>query len=286
MTIITPPGLEPGGETLEREIPGVGLLRFENYPAGTWLTQKGTPGKRPRRRYLLDGVELDSVSSIVDTLRKIGLEFWKEDMGARGAVKAERLGELVDVPEDEIIKRVRLLQLGADARAGEGADRGNAIHDAFHKLAVKKKIPNPADFPGFARPWVQGAMRAWMKLDPGKVIAAEEIVCHPELGYAGRPDLVAMCQGKPTVIDYKTSSKGEVYDSAHYQTRLYSMALRAMGVPIERVVIVGIGDDGKCELIECETSEIATEALILLFRDRKRVNSGMSSQRAIARAAA
>ena len=277
--VIRAPELTAVGETIVRQIDGVGELVFHDYPAGSWMTKKGTPAKTARREYLLDGKELDSVSSIVDALRKIGLEFWKEDMGARGAVQLERMGELVGVPEEDIVRKVRQFKLGADARAAEAAARGSAIHAVFHGLATGGTAPNPAEFPVTARNWLRGAMRAWRALKWSETVQAEDMVCHPELLFAGRPDLVAVCDGKVTLIDYKTSGKGEVYDSVHWQLRLYWMALLVMGVPVERAVAVGIGDDGGFELIECEATEEWARALVLVFRAGKRINAGMGSQR-------
>lgn len=290
MTTMVPLGVTPTGERIERVIDGVGTLVFENYGPGEWVTQKGEPAKKSRRRYLLDGQEVDSVSSIVDTLEKRALYAWHEDWGARGAVLAERMGELADVPDEDIIKRVRVLGLGAGAKRDEGADRGTAIHAAFHALAVEGKVPNPAEFPGIARPWVRGAMRAWLAMDP-EMVASEEIVCNPVHQYGGRPDLVCVCrtdrdpERKLTLVDYKTG-KGRVYDQAHYQTRLYDMALRHCGIEVERIVIVGIDDAGDYQLVECAAREKSTEALIEVYRDRKRVNSDMSTQRAAAKALA
>jgi hypothetical protein len=281
---ITPAGVTPTGETLTRELPGIGTLRFENYEAGEWVTKKGTPGKTSRRRYLLDDVELDAVSSITGTLDKPALLYWYEDQSSRGAVQAERMGELAGVAEEDYAKRIRALGLGASAARDEGADRGKAIHTAMHTLVVEGRPPNPADFPVTWRRWVQGAMRAWLALDP-EPIASEEIACHPELGYGGRPDLLAIVAGKLTLIDYKTG-KGKVYDSAHYQTRLYAMALRrCLGIDVERIVIVGIDDDGGYLPVECEASEKDAIALLDTYRSRKRINAGMATQRRIAVAA-
>lgn len=179
--------------------------------------------------------------------------------------------------------RVKALNLGASAKRDEGADRGHAIHDAFHKLAVDGRSPNPADFPMMARPWVQGAMRAWLAMNP-KLIAAEEMVCHPELMYAGRPDLIATVSGKRTLIDYKTG-KGKVYDAAHYQTRLYAMALRFFDLEPEEILIVGIDDQGSFELIRCEATEADALALLHTFKARKRINADMAVQRKVARTA-
>lgn len=275
----------PAGEIVEQEIPGVGLLRFENQGPGEWQTQKGEPAKKARRRYLLGEEEFDSVSSIVDTLSKPALLRWYEDHGARGAARLARDGELDDVPEEEIVDRVRAARQGAEAVAREGADRGTAIHDAFHRLAETGEPPNPMDFPGPFRPWVQGAVRAWLALDP-EPIRAEFLVCHPEHMYAGRPDLYALCDGRRTLIDYKTG-KGRVFPEAHFQTRGYAECFEACGLePPERIVIVGIDDNGGFELVDCEADRLDWLALVHTFRARKRINAGMAAQRRAARKAA
>lgn len=282
--VIRPPELTATGTRVEREIPGVGRLVFEDFPVGGWMTQKGEPAKRARRRYLLDDEELDSVSQIVGVLDKPALTRWIETQSAIGAVQAERLGELTGVPEDEYATRSRMLGLGASAKRDEGADRGKAIHAAFHRLAVDGLVPNPAEFDGVARPWVQGAMRAWLALDPGEVLLAEEPVCHPELRYAGTPDLVTRIDGRVTLLDYKTG-KGRIFEQAHWQTRLYEMALLRCGIGVDDIKLVGIADNGDFELIDCEVSREDAEALLVVRRANLRVARGMTAQRSALKAA-
>jgi len=283
--VVTDPRLQPGGYTLTRVIDGVGTLTFEDYPAGTWLTKAGNPAKTQRRRYLLDGQELDAVSSIVGTLDKPALTRWIETQATIGAVQAERLGELAGVPEEDWSRRVRSLGLGASAKRDEGADRGTVIHDALHTLATESRAPNPAEFPALARPWLKGAIRAWLALDPSEVVMAEEIVCHPEHLYAGRPDIVVIADGKQLLLDYK-SGRGQAYPEAHLQTRLYAMALAVLGIELDGIKVVAIGDDGGFELIECAATEADALALLHTFRARKRIEQDMRAQRSIARAAA
>lgn len=289
--VIRAPGLTTTGYTITREIPGIGVLKFEDYPAGSWLTQKGEPAKKARRRYLLGetemtaDTELDAVSSIGDTLSKAALLRWIEDQATRGAVTAERLGELQDVHEDDWMERVKALGLGASAKKEMGADRGSAVHVAAHTLATEGKPPNPSTYMPEWRPWLQGMTRAWLALEP-EIIEAEAIVCYPEHGYAGRFDLLARVDDAVAVLDYKTG-KGRVFDSAHYTTRLYSMAVqRSLGIEVERTIIIGVDDDGGFQLVECEATEADALALLHTFRSRKRINSGMASQRRIAKAAA
>lgn len=272
---------QPHGEVVEREIDGVGLLRFENFGPGEWLTQKGEPAKKSRRRYLLNGDEVDSVSSIVSTIEKPGLYPWYEANGAIGAVRAERMGELEGVPESEYVERIRLLKLGATFARDEGADRGKAIHLGLHTFATTGEPPNPADLPGAWRPWLSGAMSAALALglSPESLIEAEQIVCHPSYRYAGRPDLYARVNGLRTLIDYKTG-KGRVFEQAHYQTRLYAECFEHCELdPPDRIVIVGIDESGGFEPVECEATALDAWALLETFRSRKRINAGMAAQR-------
>jgi hypothetical protein len=275
-----------GGEVIEREIPDIGLLRFENCKAGEWLTKKGEPAKKGRRRYLLggeEGVEMDSVSSIVGTLDAPALLHWFEDHGARGGAKAALMGELDGVPDEEILERVKQLGLGASAQRDEAADRGLAVHTAFERLGAGEAL-RLGDHPAAWRGWMQGVARAWLALNP-TVVESEQIVCHQEHGYAGRFDLVARADGL-TLLDYK-SGKGKVYDKAHYQTRLYEMARVACGMePVERIVIVGVDEQGGFQLVECEATEDDALALLRTFRSRKRINAGMAAQRKAAKALA
>jgi hypothetical protein len=272
-----------GGEVVERTLPGIGELRFENCAPGEWLTQKGEPARKARRRYLLNGDEIDSVSSIVGTLHAEALVRWAEDHGARGGARAALLGELDGVPEEEIVARVRALGLGASAQRDEAADRGTAVHVGFQALGEGREIDfaaHPLEWGG----WLQGAQRAWRAL-AARVIEAEQIVCHPELGYAGRPDLIADTADGVALVDYK-SGKGRIYDKAHYQTRLYEMARRACGMPpADRILIVGVDDQGDFQLVDCEATEEDALALLHTFRSRKRINAGMAAQRKAARAA-
>lgn len=272
------------GEIVEREIPGIGLVRFEDLGPGEWLTQKGEPAKKARRRYLLNGDDLDSVSSITGTIEKPALYAWYEDHGARGGAEAVRMGELEGVAPEDVIRKVRELGLGADKQRDEAADRGKAIHTAFERLALCGEPPRLADYPQEWHPWIRGAAKAWLLLNP-QPQEAEQIVCNPLLNYAGRPDLIAVVNGELTLIDYKTG-KGRIYEQAHYQTRLYEMAYSICSSGfIENILIVGIDDDGGVQFVKCEATPQDALDLIGVYRSRKLINRGMAEQRAALRKA-
>lgn len=281
------PDLIVEGAIVEREIEGLGTLVFEDLGPGEWLTQKGEPAKKARRRYALDGDEYLAVSSITGTLEKPALYPWHEQMGIEGAMTALEAGLINPAWHDgpAAVQIVRKEKLGAEGRRDEATDRGKAIHTAFEKLATTGEAPKLADFPEEWHPWVKGAARAWLLMNP-EPEEAESIVCNPTYRYAGRPDLICRIDGRRTLIDYKTG-KGRIYEQAHYQTRLYSLALEPSLVePVEDIIIVGISDEAEVELVHCEATELDALGLLSVHLSRKRICAAMASQRAAARKAA
>ena len=273
-----------GVEVMERTIPGIGTLRFENNPAGTWFTQRGDIAKRARRRYLLDDTELDSVSSIADTLSKPALMWWHETQGLVGGAQAALAGLLSGVPAGEWPDLCRLHGYGV--AGSDAAPRGTAIHVGMDTIARTGEPPNALDYPEAWRPWLRGAMRAWLALDPER-IDSEFIVCNPALGYAGRPDLYARSHGRTCLLDWKSAAGGRVFDASHYSTRGYAECFEVCGLePPESIVICAFDDQGNFEPIECAVSAEDWSDLVRVFRSRKRANAGMASQRRALRAAA
>lgn len=275
-----------GVELIEREILGVGLLRFESNPPGTWFTKKGDVAKRARRRYLLNDAELDSVSSIVDTLSKPALLRWYEEQGLIGGGQAALDGLLAGKPVEDWADICRMYGYGPSARAGDGAERGKAIHAAFDAMARTGDPPSFSDYPVAWHKWLQGAVRAWLALDP-QIIESEQIVCNPAYGYAGRFDLYALSHGVRAAIDYKTSARGRVFDAAHYQTRGYGECFPICGLePPERIVIVALDDDANFDPVECAVTADEWYDVLRVFRSRKRANAAMAAERKARKATA
>lgn len=278
-----------GVEIIERDVEGLGLLRFESHPAGTWFTQKGDPAKIARRRYLLGDRELDAVSTIVGTMDKPALLRWYEEQGLLGGARAMRDGVLADAPEEEWTDLCRLHGYGPSGARDDAAGRGIAIHAAFEAMARTGEPPVFGDYPSAWHAWLRGAVRAWLALNPDP-IEFEQIVCNPGVsytgyGWAGRFDLYALSGGQRTLIDYKTG-RGKVFDAAHYQTRGYALCFQPCELePPDRIVIVGIDDVGGFQLVDCEATEEDWLVLCDVHRGRKRINAGMAAQRKAAKRA-
>lgn len=202
-----------------RSIPGVGTLEFieTDKRREYWLLPEG--GQRRTR--------LPSVTSILrDTWPKPQLLEWY----AREGVKAAGL-------------------------LAAAQTRGKAVHRFLETFLSTGELLPWDVFPREFRPFLEGAARFIWTYDP-KPLAVERLVCHPEFRYAGRLDLIAGIEGALTLVDYKSNPKGAVYREAHVQTQAYAMADHRCGAePVERVLLIGLGEDGSMNPVEGNVNE-------------------------------
>jgi genome maintenance exonuclease 1 len=227
--------------TVVREIPEVGALEYVERPKsrGYYLRRHG---EQTRER-------LVSVTGVLNVLAKPALIRWAEEKGAAGAVRAERMGELVDVDPSEAVHRVRALGLGADAARNEAAGRGLDTHSVLETWMTEGEPPNVADYPADVRGYIQGVAR-WLIAEAPELIWAERIVCHPRLRYAGRADLRARIGGRDVIVDLKTNRSGTSYPEAHIQVAAYTAAEVECGEdPPDGTLVVCVGPDGTYEAL-------------------------------------
>jgi len=210
--------------TISREIAGIGRLDFEQTDKRRdyWLLPEGAQ----RRGRLV------SVTSILrDTWPKTALMEWYLREGANATT------------------------ILADAK-----ERGRQVH-RFLETYLRDAVILPfSDFEPSYKPWLQAAASFIFEEDPQPAPeGVERLVCHPDLRYAGRPDLIATCRSWPsdlTLFDYKTNPEGNVYAEAHVQTWAYALADFRCGAPaIARRVVVGMSAEGKYRLVPSPDAE-------------------------------
>lgn len=253
---------------------------------GEWGTVEFA--ESPRRAYHLvtpDGKRkrMASVTTILGTLEKRALYRWHEARGAEGAILAARAGEIsvTECEPSEAIEVVRALGLGADAAKKKAADRGLDVHGALEAYCATGELPNVQDIAADARPYLPGLAKWLLKYDPTP-IHAERIVCHPELAYCGRYDLLCEIGGLSALIDLKTSRTGQPYPEAHWQMRGYADAEVFVGEPEPaQVVAVGVSPDGVFCHEPCLAAPGSFEAIVKVYRMRAAMDRDLRAFRKV-----
>lgn len=209
-----------------------------------------TPEERVRYR-TLDGtltakgeprlVSVPGVTTILNTLNKPALVRWAPRcMGdhlraalAGGAPMTEELiAEAQRAPED---------------RRDEGAAIGSRAHDAIHAWLAGDPWETYLPDDEAARNATLAAL-AWVREQRPEVIGAEVTVVDPDsdvVRWAGTTDLVAIIDGRVSVIDWKSTKKG-LFDEVLPQLGAYAYAvegaMRAAGLStyVEQTVAVHV----------------------------------------------
>jgi hypothetical protein len=207
--------------------------------------------EKSHRYWLLQESKRRSVPSVTGAtkvLDKVALIPWAERMGAEGALRLERDGQLHGVQVEDAIYRVRELDEGAEAIRNAGAKRGTAIHDALRIYCQDGYPPRLGNFDEDVREYVSALCRWLLDVEPEPVLS-EQVVGSVVHGYAGRFDLLAKIDGVLTAIDLKTSKgKARVFREAHVQVAGYEIAMAECGLPAhEQTLIVALGEDGSID---------------------------------------
>jgi|SRR6185437_12412527 len=184
-----------------------------------------------------DGKRLPSVTTILGVIGKPALINW--------AAKVER--ELVietsadlycDCPAAPKMSRLawvttmgnRLGKSRAHQRLlTKAADIGSQVHALIEWTLRAKLCQEPGPSPQITdkATWAFMAWQDWAKSVNLKPIVIEQTVWSDMHGYAGTMDLLALVNGKATVLDWKSGKA--VYPEAHLQNAAYRHAIREMG---------------------------------------------------------
>jgi hypothetical protein len=199
--------------TLERVVPGMGTIQFEEGVRrdgktyrNYWLLKEGGTKK----------ARLPSVTTILrGTWPKPGLLEWYAREGA-----------------------------GVETALEAASARGRAVHAFVEGFMTTGDLMDFDAFPADYAPYLAGAARFLWDHDP-MPLAVERLVAYPELNYAGRLDLIALMDGEPTLLDFKSNPRGRIYPEAHVQAHAYRIAEnRCTKAGVEATAVVGIGEDG------------------------------------------
>lgn len=267
--------------TLRREVPGLGVVEFEEAPRG-WLAKNGQPRRKPWRAYHFTAetetrrVRLPSTTTLLDEVcPKPGLPRWAEARGIEGLLAAIQNGAIdpAEMTAEQAIESVRKLKLGADAAKLRDAERGLNVHAINERYMLTGEAPKRSEHPDHHR----GFIKAWTKcmleltLEPVEV---EQLVVNPELGYAGRLDLRALNKGLLETIDYKTQRNAGIYAGAHYQVNLYEKGAVYCGAePAVNKRVIVLAENGEWSQMIANHEEWRIDAALQHYRGKKPIES-------------
>jgi hypothetical protein len=199
--------------TLERKVAGMGTIQFEEGVR--------RDGKTYRNYWLLKegGARRERLTSVTTILRatwpKPGLLEWYAREGA-----------------------------GVDTALEKASARGRSVHHFVEHFMTTGDLLDFDFYPPEYAPYLTGAARFLWEKNP-MPLAVERLVAYPELGYAGRLDLIALMDGEPTLLDFKSNPSGRIYPEAHVQAHAYRIAeKRCTGAEVEATSLVAIAEDG------------------------------------------
>lgn len=192
--------------------------------------------------------DVEGVGRIEFTQTEKRREYW---LLPEGGQRRSRLPSVTTILRDTWPKPALLewysREPNASAILANASMRGKNVHRFVETFLTTGEILPFDAFPVDHRSFLKGAARFLFEYTP-EPLAVERLVCHPELRYAGRLDLIARLADAPdlvTLVDFKSNPKGNVYHEAHVQGMAYVMAdKRCGGDEIDRVLLVGLDENG------------------------------------------
>lgn len=141
-----------------------------------------------------------------------------------------------------------------DSRTLEmAAQRGTAVHNAIENYLKYGLDDIDPDY----RCYMDGFHEWWEEYNP-EFVASEMRVYHKLYRYAGTADLLAIIDGKLTLVDFKTTYKLSE-KSVRVQLEAYSQAMGSHGIIIDGKMVLHLSADGKWKSPEFPDKD--TEAL-------------------------
>ncbi len=136
--------------------------------------------------YRLNGRVLPSVTKILE-------EWYRIDLGRFAFYFCPRTGQRIDATVWEAAQ-----------------DRGTAVHRMLELCLTGQGVDRAALDP-FLAPYLN-QIEAWIDRYKPRVILAEKPLFHPEMMYAGTPDIFCECKGikRPVLADGKSGQRGNV----------------------------------------------------------------------------
>lgn len=202
----------------------------------------------PKRLYRVNGVEVPSVTTVLEVLEKKALPWWGMTVGVEGTLALHNMGLLRSVQHekqrilacagpigngavglvaagvDQVVELLNTHKLTVNHVKRAAGARGQSVHDALEVWATDGTRPDPAMHPPEEQGYVQGFLAFLDDVPSAEAVASEVMVGSVEHGFAGRYDIRIRTTEKHTVVKHHTPVKGPQF--ATLEPGLYLIDLK------------------------------------------------------------
>ena len=245
--------------------------RFNDRVASTVRRAQGTPIRRdgPRGRfYEIDGDSFPSVTHVLGCINKPALVNWAANQERALVLEAAAnlFLDLPSVPQDQKMSRPAYLttltgRLGKEKAhkkvLAKAAETGTQVHKLIEWNLRRELGQEAGHEPRVVdnAQWAFMAFQDWANSVQLTPLFIEQVVFSRQHGFAGTMDLLALVNGVPTLVDFKTGKA--VYAEAHLQNVAYQSALIEMGHATPEAGLIlrlpKVQTDPEFEVVPCPT---------------------------------
>jgi len=226
-------------------------------------TSKAATGSWDRSRfYRIEGLELPSVTTVLDVIAKPALGPWyaKEERRFFETAMLEVLSRPGARDPEYVLTAVAQAVTGvkaADRERQRAATIGTAVHAGieWHLRRALGNDPGPEPRLPDAAAWAVESWKDWAASENLEPLAIERTIYCLDCGYAGTLDLYARVKGVPSILDWKTGRA--IYPEAFLQNVAYRHAASRQGMLSTQGLIVRLPkllDDPAWEVMPVPTT--------------------------------
>lgn len=196
-----------------------------------------------------------SVTTVIGKGVPKDLTGWGQKVGIEACLELAKEDNMNAIPDsyEVIVAEAKMRNLLWWQQRNKAADRGVGAHDVFEGLSAGE-VPDLGDVDEQWRGHAQAVFSFWSDHDPTPIVS-EILVGSLKHGFCGRLDAVLEIDGRPVLVDLKTSKSGR-YDSQHIQLDGYRVALDECGYVVpEEMWVLRVADNGEYEVVESPVKE-------------------------------
>lgn len=293
--LATPPAVEMVGNLERHVMPNGGEVFYRDGDHSYWKGAKANP--KAEGGFSGTG-RLTGISTVVAPYdwRPDNLMRWAARLNGEGVAALAAEGLSQDDMEDmraclqwlttgesiwQALEDARLLY---DQARDDAATRGTNVHKhALQAMATGSVVPSRADLTDEEWGYARGVMAFWHETEPEPMFA-EQIVCDPDLGVAGRFDLVCELTfngvRQLALVDAKTS--GFIPVKHHSQLAGYRYCAEKcelLADPVDCMLILQVDAQGGYELVPAEADDGDFLAAVDLYRRAARIQRECNATR-------